>query len=67
MVSRACVHYCKLNSKTKRSRAPLPKIDDVFDQLRDASVFSSLDLTSGYHQIRIDEADVEKTAFSSPL
>jgi hypothetical protein len=64
---RACVDYRKVNSKTKRNRAPLPRIDDVYDQLQGAKVFSNLDLTSGYHQIRIKSSDVEKTAFNSPL
>ena len=57
-----CVDFRALNSKTAKNKYPLPKIDDLIDQVQGAIVFSSLDLQSGYHQIRITEEDVTKTA-----
>jgi hypothetical protein len=60
---RMCVDYRALNKLTVKNRYPLPRIDDLFDQLRDARVFSTLDLQAGYHQIRISPQDVPKTAF----
>jgi hypothetical protein len=64
---RMCVDYRALNKVTQKDRYPLPRIDDLFDQLRGAQFFSSLDLQSGYHQVRISDEDVPKTAFRTPL
>jgi len=60
---RTCIDYRMLNKVTVRNRYPLPRIEDLFDQLQSAHVFSKIDLRSGYHQLRIREADVQKTTF----
>ena len=60
---RLCVDYRDLNKVTIRNRYPMPHIDDLFDQLRGASVFSKIDLCLGYHQLRIKEEDIPKIAF----
>ena len=64
---RMCLDYRMLNTMTIKNKAPLPRVDDLFDKLGGCSFFSSLDLQSGYYQIRIPESDVHKTAFNSPL
>jgi len=60
---RLCIEYWELNKITVKNRYPLPKIDDLFDQLQDAGTFSKTDLRSGYHQLRIKDEDIAKTAF----
>nr|GEX56565.1 putative reverse transcriptase domain-containing protein [Tanacetum cinerariifolium] len=58
-----CIEYCKLNKLTVKNRYPLPRIDDLFDQLQGSNVYSKIDLRSGYHQLRVREEDIPKTAF----
>nr|GFA50098.1 putative reverse transcriptase domain-containing protein [Tanacetum cinerariifolium] len=60
-----CIDYRKLNKLTVKNRYPLPKIDDLFDQLQGSSVYSKIDLRSGYHQLRVREEDIPKTAFKT--
>ena len=62
---RMCVDYCQLNDITIKNKYPLPRIDDLFDQLSGAKVFSKIDLRSGYHQLKIHEQDIPKTAFTT--
>jgi hypothetical protein len=62
---RLCVDYRALNEVTVKNKYPLPRIDDLFDQLRGACVFSKINLQSGYHQLKIRECDIPKTAFVS--
>nr|GEX48923.1 putative reverse transcriptase domain-containing protein [Tanacetum cinerariifolium] len=58
-----CIDYWELNKLTIKNRYPLPRIDDLFDQLQGSSVYSKIDLRSGYHQLRVREEDIPKTAF----
>ncbi|GJS87555.1 putative reverse transcriptase domain-containing protein [Tanacetum coccineum] len=60
---RMCINYRELNKLTVKNRYPLPRIDDLFDQLQGSQFFSKIDLRSGYHQLRVHEDDIPKTAF----
>ncbi|GJV20014.1 putative reverse transcriptase domain-containing protein, partial [Tanacetum coccineum] len=62
---RMCINYRKLNKLTVKNRYPLPRVDDLFDQLQGSSVYSKIDLRSGYHQLRIREEDIPITAFQT--
>ncbi|GKB86827.1 reverse transcriptase domain-containing protein [Tanacetum coccineum] len=60
---RMCIDYRELNKLTVKNRYPLPRIDDLFDQLQGSSVYSKIDMRSGYHQLRVRDEDIPKTAF----
>jgi hypothetical protein len=60
---RMCVDYRSLNEVTIKNKYPLPMIEDQFDPMKGASVFSKIDLRSGYHQLKIRESDIPKTTF----
>lgn len=60
-----CIDYHRLNAITIKNKYPRPRIDDIFDQLRGARVFSNIDLRSGYFQLRVKEDDIPKTAFGT--
>jgi hypothetical protein len=62
---RLCVDYHKLNEVTIKNKYPLPKIEDLFDQLNGAKVFSKIDLHTGYHQLKVQESDIPKTTFTT--
>ena len=58
-----CIDYRSINKVTVKNKYMLPRIEDLFDQLKGASVFSNIDLRSGYYQLRMKDVDVPKTAF----
>ncbi|GJY88787.1 reverse transcriptase domain-containing protein [Tanacetum coccineum] len=60
---RMCIDYRELNKLTVKNRYPLPRINDLFDQLQGSSIYSKIDLRSGYHQLRVQEQDIPKMAF----
>ncbi|GJS67559.1 putative reverse transcriptase domain-containing protein [Tanacetum coccineum] len=60
---RMCIDYRELNKLIVKNRYPLPRIDDLFDQLQGSSIYSKINLRSGYHQLRVREEDIPKTAF----
>ncbi|KAE8693084.1 UDP-Glycosyltransferase superfamily protein isoform 1 [Hibiscus syriacus] len=60
---RLCIDYKKLNKLTVKNKYPLPRIDDLFDQFRGASIFSKIDLRYGYYQLKVKDSDIPKTDF----
>ena len=62
---RLCIDYRQLNMVMIKNRYPLLRIDDLFDQLRGARVYSKIDLHTNYHQLRVKEVDIPKTAFKT--
>jgi hypothetical protein len=60
---RMYIDYQELNKTTIKNKYPLPHIDDLFDQLQGAQIFSKIDLRLGYHQLKIKKEDISKTAF----
>ena len=62
---RMCIDYQKINKVTVKNKYPLSRIEDLFDQLKGAGVFSKIDLRSGYYQLRVKDVDVPKTAFKT--
>ncbi|WP_353805877.1 reverse transcriptase family protein, partial [Acinetobacter baumannii] len=62
---RMCIDYRQINKITINNKYPLPRIDDLFDQLQGASYFSNICLRSGYHKLRVRGEDIRKTAFKT--
>ncbi|GKE96906.1 putative reverse transcriptase domain-containing protein [Tanacetum coccineum] len=63
MYNLGVINYCELNKLAVKNRYPLPRIGDLFNQLQGSSVYSKIDLRSGYHQLKVREEDIPKTAF----
>ena len=63
--TRFCLDYRKLSSLTQKDAYPLPRVDDTLDTLAELKLFSTLDLSSGYWQVEVADADKEKTAFTT--
>jgi hypothetical protein len=63
VLKRLCIDYHALNEVTVKNKYPLPRIDDLFDQLHGVCVFSKINLRSGYHQLKVRECDILKTTF----
>jgi hypothetical protein len=64
---RLCIDYRQLNKMTIKNKYPLPRINDLFDQVGGEKIFSKLDLRSGYHQVRIKYEDISKTTFKRDM
>ena len=62
---RLCIDYRELNKVTVKNKYPLPRIDDLFNQLRGAGIFLKIDMRLGYHQLRIAEVDIHKMTFKT--
>jgi hypothetical protein len=62
---RLCINFRQLNKVIVKNKYPLSRIDDLFDQLKDAKIFLKIDLRSGYHQVRIKHEDINKTTFKT--
>ena len=62
-ILRLFIDFRQLNEVTMKNKYPLPRIDDLFNQLKDEKIFSKIDLRSSYHQVRIKEEDISKTSF----
>jgi hypothetical protein len=60
---RLCIDFRQLNKVNVKNKYPFPRIDDLFDQLKDARIFPKIDLRLGYHQVRIKYEDIKKTSF----
>ena len=60
---RMCIDYRELNKVTIKNKYPLPRIDDLFNQLQRSSFFSKIDLCLGYHQLKVRDGDIPKVAF----
>ena len=64
---RLCIDYKQLNKVTVKNKYPLPRIDDLFDQMRGEKVFSKIDLRSGYHQVRFKDEDIHKKSLEQGM